>query len=299
MEAYELLDFGDGARLERFGDHVTDRPHAGALAPRRDPSRWAQADLRYDRDRGWTAIDGEPRPWPCRIADLTLELRPTDAGQVGLFPEHALTLPWLTAQVRKRAPGRAADPADTSAPPEQPAPPEPPEPPEVLHLFAYTGLATLAMARAGAAVAHLDSSRPAVAWARANATTSGLGDRPVRWLVDDARDFVAREVRRGRRYDGIVMDPPSFGHGIKGTARWGIHDDLTALLAACRPILADDGFVLLTAHSEGLGPDGLHRALRYAWGRDAGGAENGELALPSGTGARLALSAYARWDRRA
>lgn len=279
MDGYELIDLGDGARLERFGDHVADRPHPGALAPRRDPDRWDEADLRFDRDRGWTERGGSSvRPWPIQIAGLTMELRPTEGGGVGLFPEHLLTLDWLTDQVASRR-DRAG------------------EPPEVLHLFAHTGLASLVLARAGAAVAHLDSSRPAVAWARQNAALSDLADRPIRWLVDDARDFVAREARRGRRYDGVVLDPPSYGHGAKGGRRWEIGNDLRPLLAMSARILNDDGFMLLTAHSENLGPDGLGRALRDACGSSAGTVETGELALTATAGGRTVLSAYARWDR--
>lgn len=227
-----------------------------------------------------TRDGSEPRAWPIQVGGLTLELRPTEAGQVGLFPEHRLALDWLTGRVAARA-ARQEDP------------------PEVLHLFAYTGLATLAMARAGAAVAHVDASRPTVAWARANAALSRLTDRPIRWLVDDARDFVARELRRGRRYDGIVLDPPSYGHGNKGARRWQIADDLSPLLAMCARLLVDDGFLLLTAHSEELGPDALGRALRVATRVPAGAIDTGELALSADAGGRAVLGAYARWDRGA
>lgn len=284
MDGYELIDLGDGARLERLGDHVADRPHPGALAPRRDPDRWDEADLHFDRDRGWTERGGASiRPWPIQIAGLTLELRPTEAGGIGFFPEHLLMLDWLTEQVaaRKDAGGPAG------------------EPPDVLHLFAHTGLASLALARAGAAVAHLDSSRPAVAWARQNATLSDLANHPIRWLVDDARDFVAREARRGRRYEGIVLDPPSYGHGAKGGRRWEIDNDLRPLLAMSARILDDDGFMLLTAHSEDLGPDGLGRALRDACGPSAGAVETGELRLSATAGGATVLGAFARWDRTA
>lgn len=281
MEVYELIDLGDGARLERFGEYLTDRPHAGSLAPRRAPERWHDADLRFDRDVGWTTRDGgDPRSWPIQIEGLTLELRPTEAGQVGLFPEHRLTLDWLTGRVAARA-GRHEDP------------------PEVLHLFAYTGLATLAMARAGAAVAHVDASRPTVAWARANAALSRLNDRPIRWLVDDARDFVARELRRERRYDGIVLDPPSYGHGTKGARRWQVAEDLRPLLAMCTRLLADDGFLLLTAHTEALGAEGLGRAVRESGGPGTGSVETGELTLQATAGGSIDLSAFARWDRAA
>ena len=130
-------------------------------------------------------------------------------------------------------------------------------PPPVLHLFAYTGLATLALAAAGAAVTHVDASRPTVTWARRNAERSGLADRPIRWIVDDALAFTNREVRRGRRYAGVVLDPPSYGHGPAGGGDWRIEDDLPRLLAAAAALLEPDGFVLLTAHTPEFGPDRL------------------------------------------
>ena len=278
MDGYVLLDAGDGARLERFGSVITDRPHPGALAPRRDPGRWAAADLRFDRDTGWSHLDaGTPVPWSIDMEGLTLGLRATDTGQVGLFPEHAAMLPWLMGQVGSRT-GDAA--------------------PSVLHLFAYTGLATLAMARAGAAVAHVDASRPAVAWARDNAARNDLAEAPIRWLVEDASVFTAREARRGRRYDGLVLDPPSYGHGGRGGRSWSIDTDLEALLGNGRALLADDGFVLLTAHTESLDANGLRAALRSAWGPAAGSATTGDLTLASEAGGRLELGVYARWDRR-
>jgi len=184
VDDYELIDAGGGARLERFGEHVTDRPHGGAHADRRAPERWTEADLRFDRDAGWSgpglaeARDG----WSATIGGVELELRPTEAGQVGCFPEHVAMLRWLRDRVELR---RATAPGDAPAV-------------RVLHLFAYTGLATLTMAAAGAAVAHVDAARPAVAWARRNAVLNGLGDAPIRWLVDDARAFAARARGAGR-----------------------------------------------------------------------------------------------------
>ena len=277
VDDYALLDVGDGARLERFGTRITDRPHGGALGARRAPSRWRAADLRFDRDAGWTADDPDALdPWTIRVAGLELGLRPTDAGQVGLFPDHLGSLAWLVEQVASR------------------------DEPLVLHLFAYTGLATLAMSRAGAAVAHVDASRPSVTWARENAARNDLADRPIRWLVDDASRFVAREARRGRRYDGIVLDPPSYGHGEHGGRSWRIETDLLPLLDACRAILDDDGFVLLTAHTETLPADRLGNALATTWAsRRADRMEIGELGLDSEAGGRLELGAFARWDRRA
>jgi 23S rRNA (cytosine1962-C5)-methyltransferase len=231
----ELVDAGDGRRLDRLGSRLVDRPAPSALWPQRSPgASWAAADLRFERGAGWTGADRTP--WTVAVEGLTLELRPTGTGQVGLFPEQAAFWPWLRGALA----GRDA--------------------PSVLHLFAHTGATTLAAARAGAQVTHVDGSRPAVAWARRNAELSGLADRPIRWIVDDALAFTEREARRGRRYDGFVLDPPSFGHGPRGT-RWELAETLPALLDACAAAAADDAFVLLTAHTIGLDADDLGDAL--------------------------------------
>lgn len=263
--AYELLDVGEGARLERFGARIVDRPAAGALGTREDPDAWASADLRYDRDRGWTGPGTGDGAWAIEIGGLTMELRPTEAGQVGLFPEHAAMLPWLGER------------GSTS----------------VLNLFAYTGLVTLSLAASGASVTHVDASRPTVAWARSNAERSGLTDRPVRWIVDDVRAFVGREARRGRRYGGIVLDPPSYGHGARGSS-WHLEDDLAGLLVASRAILEPDGFALLTAHTPGFDPDRLARVLSDGLSQASGAVDAGDLGLETADGRRLELGAFAR-----
>jgi 23S rRNA (cytosine1962-C5)-methyltransferase len=261
---YALVDAGDGRRLERFGSRLVDRPAPAATEPRRLPDAWAGADLKFDRHGGWTGSSLDP--WTIAFEGLTLELRPTEAGQVGLFPEHATAWPWLRERVAER-PGS-----------------------EVLHLFAYTGATTLALARAGARVAHVDASRPAIAWARRNAELSGLAQRPIRWLVDDAEPFVAREARRGRRYQGLVLDPPAWGHG--GRRAWRLEDRLAELLDGCARLLDRAAWVLLTAHSVGWGADRLSDALRVAF--DARNVESGELRLDAESGAVLSLGAFAR-----
>ena len=264
MDDFELLDAGAGGRLERFGEHVVERPAPGAWLGRRVPQRWAEADLRFDREIGWTGpgLQGARTSWTVELESLSFELRPTDSGQVGLFPEHASMAAWLRDRIAAR------------------------EQPTVLHLFASTGLLTLAMARAGASVAHVDAARSAVAWARRNAARSGLDDRPIRWLIDDAATFTAREVRRGRAYDGVVLDPPTYGHGSSGKA-WQLERDLPALLDDVRALVGRDGFVLLTAHAESLGPQGLGAYLGAR-------VETGELSLAATSGARLDLGAFAR-----
>ncbi|HVM64276.1 MAG TPA: class I SAM-dependent methyltransferase [Acidimicrobiales bacterium] len=269
MPDLELLDCGDGRRLERFGAVVVDRPAPGAVGPRGLPDAdWARPALRWAKG-AWVrgaAVD----PWPVRAAGLVLECRPAAGGQVGVFAEHAATWGWLDAAVRSTAGALG-------------------RPPEVLSLFAYTGGATLACVRAGAHVAHVDASRPAVAWARRNAELSGLGEAPVRWLVDDARAFVRRERRRGRRYDGVVLDPPSYGHG---TGAWQIEEHLPALLddlaALCGP---RPGFVVFSAHTPGYDGEALAGLLREHLGVAATGSP---LALDARSGKRLELGAWAR-----
>jgi len=240
----QLVDAGVRRRLERFGSVLVDRPAPTAEAFRRAPAAdWDAADLRFDPGRGWSGPAWPAEPWSVTVDGLTLELRPTSSGGLGLYPEHASSLDWLAAQVSGRTPdGRS---------------------PVVLNLFGHTGLAALALARAGAAVTHVDGSRTAVAWARRNAELSGLADRPVRWIVDDAAAFVAREARRARQYDGIVLDPPAFGRG-RGR-EWRLETDLPRLLAGCAAIAAPGAFVLLTAHAEAMTGDGIASLLAAAF----------------------------------
>jgi 23S rRNA (cytosine1962-C5)-methyltransferase len=276
VHGYELIDAGDGRRLERFGDLVVDRPAPSALGSRATAAAWPSADLTFDRERGWTGRRGEiPQAWTVPIAALTFELRPTESGQVGVFPEQRPNWAWLADRA-----GRAGG-GETGA----------------LNLFGYTGGATLALAASGVGVAHVDASRPAVAWARRNATLSGLADRPIRWLVDDADAFVAREGRRGRRYRGFVLDPPSYGHGPGGRS-WRLEQHLASLLGSC--VELSDGppdFALVTAHTIGFDGERLADALATALGVAPRSVESGALDLIATSGAVLPLGAFARWPR--
>ena len=269
---YELLDVGGGRRLERFGTMVVDRPSATAEGPRRASwETWRNVDLRFDAG-SWiaggrpAAIEDIP-PWTVEIEGLPLELRVTSFGGVGLYPEHAANLPWLEAQVAARAATG--------------------DRPSVLNLFAHTGLATLAAVRAGAAVTHVDAARAAVAWARENAARSGLAEAPVRWLVDDASGFVAREARRESRYDGFVLDPPSFGRA--GRRPWKLAEALPGLLDGCAAIATEDAFVLLSAHTTGLDAAILKDMLRASFPSFGSRLEAVQLGLESLEGDRLDL----------
>jgi len=267
---YELLDAGVGRRLERFGALVVDRPAPAASEFRLATGLWPSADLRFDPGDGWSR---SIEPWTIDVDHLVLELRPTASGGVGLYPEHLANLAWVADQVRSTQRRR------------------PDVEPAVLNLFAHTGLTTLAAARAGAAVAHVDAARSAIAWARRNAELSGLADRTIRWLVDDALAFVAREARRGRRYDGIVLDPPSFGRAKEGrrSRTWHLDDELPALLAACRDVATNDAWVLLTAHTEGIDGAELEALLVRAFPVPRNRVRTAPLGLEATSGARLDL----------
>ena len=281
---YELVDLGVRRKLERFGALTIDRPAPGADGFRMAPDRWGVADLRFDPGSGWSGPSWPADPWSVSIGGLTMELRPTASGGLGLYPEHAANLAWLASEVGARVVTRAGVDSDAAA---SDAAASRAEPPQVLNLFAHSGLATLALARAGAAVVHVDGAKSAVAWARRNAELSGLEGAPIRWLVDDAATFVAREARRERRYDGIVLDPPAFGRA--GGREWRLEADLPALLTACRAIAAPDAFVLLTAHSESTDGSGLASMLRAAFGGRASSAEVVRMDLTATSGAVLQL----------
>jgi 23S rRNA (cytosine1962-C5)-methyltransferase len=265
-DGYQLLDIGDGRRLERFGERLVDRPAPTAEGVTRESDAWTRADLRWDTWRGWSPESAEP--WTIGLADVILELRPTPTGQVGLFPEHREMWPWL---LDRATPGSV---------------------PDVLNLFAYTGATSLVLARAGARVAHVDASRPAVTWARRNAQLSGLAGASVRWLVDGAEAFVAREVRRGRRYAGVILDPPSYGHGAGGKG-WRLEDGLTELLDGCAQLIdREQGWALLTAHTPGWDDERLASALTDAM--PATEVDGGRLSLTAESGEVLELGAWAR-----
>ena len=279
---YELIDAGDGRRLERFGDVVVDRPAPTAVVPRSNVDAWRAADLAFDRPTGWAATRGDrPTSWTVQLGGFGFELRPTDSGQLGLFPEQQNNWAWLADRAAAARADAAAVATETAA----------------LNLFAYTGGSTLALASGGMSVAHVDASRTAVAWARRNAALSGLADRPVRWLVDDADAFVEREARRGRRYAGFVLDPPSYGHGPGGRS-WRLEQHLATLLERCVALARGrPAFALLTAHTAGFDAEYLADVLAASLRVPARTVESGELDLVATTGSLLPLGAFARWPR--
>lgn len=289
---YELLDSGEGQKLERFGPYLFVRPEVQTLWAKALPeSRWKSADALFipsSEESGghWQFHKPVAERWEMRyslpsLPGITLRFYAmTTAGRhIGVFPECAAHWDWLAQQIAER---RQRFPA---------------APPQVLNLFGYTGLATLAAAAAGARVTHVDASKKSVAWARLNQALSGLNGKPIRWIVDDALKFVQREARRGVRYDGLILDPPKFGRGPKGEV-WEVYQALPRLLQACRAVLSERPlFVILTVYAVRASAIHLYFALEEMLGGLGGRLECGELATHETAGRRLlAQAVYARWQ---
>jgi 23S rRNA (cytosine1962-C5)-methyltransferase len=277
-DQYELLDFGAGRRLERFGALRLDRPcPAVEGVPRADASAWEDADARFEREGGnegrWLASGELPERWTVAYGPIKLELKLTPAGHLGVFPEQADNWDWIAQQVRAAG-----------------------EPPVVLNLFAYTGGSTLAAAAAGAQVVHVDAAANTVAWARRNAELSDMADAPIRWIAEDAVKFVKRELRRGNRYDAVILDPPSYGHGPRGEV-WRLSRQLPRLLTLCGELTAGRRqFMLLTCHTPGFDPERLLQMMTDALGNDAGMVAARGLTIRSADGRQLPSGVVARWE---
>lgn len=272
-EGYALLDVGDGEKLERFGHMVVTRPETKAWWPRAgDAQLWKQSAARLDTRERWRgAAGGLSREWDVAYEGVRCQLRlGDDSRHVGVFPEQEPHWRWIRTRVRAAA--RA---------------------PRVLNLFGYTGMASLVAAAAGADVTHVDASKPTLAWARHNQQRSGLSKAPIRWLLDDAAKFTARELRRGRRYDLILLDPPSFGRGPKGEL-WKVQERLPELLGQLARLLSEQPLgMVLTLYNLEASSLSLHNLCRGCLPH--GAIDIGELALPSVAGPVLPLSLFARW----
>ena len=256
---YELLDSGDGRKLERFGRYVLARPCSQALwRPSRPKADWDRADASFDREDGnrWHGRSNLPKEWTIETAGVKFKLGGTDFGHLGIFPEQRAQWRWI-----REAVGGA-------------------ERASVLNLFAYSGGSTMAAALGGAEVCHLDASKGMVEWARENARLNALADAPVRWIVDDAHKFMKREIRRGRRYDAIILDPPTFGRGAGGEM-YKIERDLKETLALVDGLLsAVPRFVLFSSHTPGLSPIVAENILGQLWPK--AWLESGEMLLEGG-----------------
>jgi 23S rRNA (cytosine1962-C5)-methyltransferase len=273
FDGYELIDSGRRCKLERFGPVTVIRGEPKAWwEPTLSPREWDCAQAVHDEDAGWDLRPGCPREWTLPVDDLRVLARISDTSKhLGIFPEQS---PHWRAIRETAAPGA-----------------------RLLNLFGYTGAATLAAARAGWVPTHVDASKPATAWARDNQTASGLADHPIRWIVEDALKYVRREIKRGSRYDGILLDPPAFGRGPDGNV-WKVERQLPELLDLCRQALTDrPRLLILTTYNieaSALMLRNLVADLMHPYG---GCIEAGELALPhsAAPGRLLPLSIYARW----
>jgi len=275
----ELIDTSRGERLERWGDILLIRPDPQILwdTPRKDP-RWKQAHARYHRSNTgggqWERYRPIPDSWQIRYRDLLFALKPMGFKHTGLFPEQAVNWDRMASLIQKEN-----------------------RPVRVLNLFGYTGAATLACVAAGAHVTHVDASKGMVAWGKENAVASGLADRPMRWLVDDCVKFVQREQRRGNTYDGILMDPPSYGRGPGGEV-WKLEEQVYPLVAECVKILSDDPlFFLINSYTTGLSPSVMQYVLGTLLPKGIGGTLSAdEIGLPvTNSGMVLPCGATAMW----
>ena len=275
---YELIDCGGGEKLERWGKYILVRPDPQAIwqTPRNDP-RWKKHHARYARSStggGEWAKKELPERWTVNYRDLTFNVKPMNFKHTGIFPEQAANWDFCRRAIEKA--GR---------------------PISVLNLFAYTGAATVACAAAGASVCHVDAAKGMVAWAKENAQSSGVHDKPIRWIVDDCGKFVERELRRGRRYDAVIMDPPSYGRGPSGEI-WRLEENLWPFVELVSRVLSDQPlFFLINSYTTGLAPSVLTYILETLVTKKYGGhTESQELGLPvTATSLALPCGATGRW----
>ncbi len=285
---YELIDSGEGEKLERFGDVVLSRPDPQALWKKNlSKDVWEKADAIFSRegkDGQWKIKAGQKdkiaEKWNVELNGLKFIIKPTAFKHTGLFPEQSVNWEWLK---------RVLENSDKKEP-------------EILNLFGYTGGATLACAKAGAKVVHVDASNAALNWAKENAELSGLVDKPIRWLLDDARVFVEREIKRGRKYDAIIMDPPAFGHGAKKEL-WKIEEHFIELVEHCLTLLTPSPlFFLINGYSAGYSALAYKNNLLILEKKFGGKIETGELAIEEAnkgqqSGRLLPAGIFARWEK--
>lgn len=277
---YEVIDTSNGEKLERWGDYLLVRPDPQVIwNTKKSHKGWKNMNGHYHRSKKgggeWEFFD-LPEQWQISYKNLTFNLKPFSFKHTGLFPEQATNWDWFSEKIKNAN-----------------------RPVKVLNLFAYTGGATLAAAAAGATVTHVDASKGMVAWAKENAVSSGLKDAPIRWLVDDCVKFVEREIRRGNKYDAIIMDPPSYGRGPKGEI-WKIEDMIHSLIQLCTQILSDDPlFFLINSYTTGLAPAVLTYMLSTELKRFDGIVDSQEIGLPvSSNGLALPCGASGRWEAK-
>ncbi len=272
---YQLLDSGGMQKLEQFGPFRIVRPCSQAMwHPKLSSDEWKMADAHFSRDGGntWKLNQKLPKEWTAEIQGIRFKIAPTDFGHLGVFPEHSLLWKEMTDLIQAQK-----------------------TPPHVLNLFAYSGGATLAAAKAGAKVCHLDASKGMVSWARENAAINELQSAPIRWIVDDVLKFLKRECKRGVRYDGIILDPPSFGRGANGEV-FKIERDVHEILKLCNELLSVNPlFVFFTTHTPGMTPLVMGYLLEQMMAKKKGVITSGEMIIPAENGCALPSGSYARW----
>lgn len=277
---YEVIDTSKGEKLERWGKYILLRPDPQVLwdTPKKNPA-WKRLNAHYHRSKKgggeWEFFD-LPEQWSIHYRDLTFHLKPFSFKHTGLFPEQAANWDWFSDLIQKAN-----------------------RPIKVLNLFAYTGGATCAAAKAGASVTHVDASKGMVTWAKENAQASGLADAPIRWIVDDCVKFVEREIRRGNHYDAIIMDPPSYGRGPKGEI-WKIEEKIHPFIALCEQLLSDDPlFFLVNSYTTGLAPAVLTYLISTeVVAKHGGKVVSDEIGLPvTSNGLILPCGAAGRWQK--
>lgn len=278
---FEVIDTGAGDKLERWGNYVLRRPDPQIIWPiQNEDEKWRKADAHYHRSSSgggqWQIKNKQlPERWTISYGDLRFHIKPTSFKHTGLFPEQAVNWSWMMDKIRNAN-----------------------RPIRVLNLFAYSGGATVACAAAGAEVCHVDASKGMVQWAKENAQLSGLEDAPIRYITDDVFKFVQREQRRGRQYDAIIMDPPSYGRGPKGET-WKLEENLFPFLQTCTTILSDNPlFMLINSYTTGLSPTVLEHLLTQSMQKKYGGEINcGEIGLPiTQSGLALPCGILGRWE---
>jgi 23S rRNA (cytosine1962-C5)-methyltransferase len=267
---YELIDCGNELKLERFGPHLILRPCGQAIWRPRSTKNWDKAEYIFSREgkNHWKKM-GKESSWVIDFAGFKMKIEPTDFGHLGLFAEHQS----LFDEIAKEITGSF----------------------DFLNLFAYTGAATLAAAKAGARVCHVDASKKTVAWARENARLSHLEDKPIRWIVDDVMKFLKREISRGQQYSGILLDPPSFGRGAQGQV-FKIETDLIPLLEMCSELLKEKGrFLFVSCHTPEITPLVLKEVVSQIFSPNL---VIGEMSIKSQTGIELPFGSFAKWSRQ-
>ena len=276
---YEILDMADGEKLERWGEVYLVRPDPQIIWKNKSfPEKWKQVNARYNRSTsgggGWKYNKKVPNAWQIKYKNLTFNIKPMGFKHTGLFPEQAVNWDWMMNKIQNEK--REI---------------------KVLNLFAYTGGATVACAAAGASVCHVDSSKGMVTWAKENIISSGLKDKPVRYIIDDVIKFVNREIRRGNTYDAIIMDPPSYGRGTNGEV-WKFEENISELVELCTKVLSDNPlFFLINSYTTGISSNVLENILRLNI-KTSGTFSNGEIGLPmSNSKLILPCGIYGKWEK--